>query len=170
MKLDFKRSLQVIIIYLVILSSCGKASPAGFWTYYRKDLLIKSQSDQGPYGGHRELYWKSNKKNTFASRDLIDFATRNGWQIADSIHIKAEILKKWMNDGETFPFTYSDFNDSSITRSKFPGWISSDVQLYRFKTGWIAVEPGNARETEKNGYIVINANGTELAVYHLWGE
>ncbi|SKC72811.1 hypothetical protein [Ohtaekwangia koreensis] len=79
-------------------------------------------------------------------------------------------LIKWDLNGPTFPFTYADFSDEDMQTSTFPRWITSDVHLYRFKTGWIAVEPGNARDTENNGYIVIGADGEEMSVYHLWGE
>ena len=133
-------------------------------------MLVKNVSDQGPFGGHRALYWKNEKKNTFTSSQLIEFATRSGWQLTDSINIPADILKKWKNAEPTFPFTYTDFSDKTMSTQRFPRWINSGVTLYRFKTGWIAVEPGNARQTENNGYVVINLDGTQLSVYHLWGE
>jgi hypothetical protein len=54
-------------------------------------------------------------------------------------------MKKWTNNN-TFPFTYSEFSDSSVVDVGFPKMIQSDIELYRFSTGWIAIEPGNAEE------------------------
>ena len=116
------------------------------------------------------MYWKSKEKNTFDSRALIDFAAKYGWQLTDSILIPHDELLKWTTNGKTFPFWYSEYIDGSINGQEFPNWINSDIKLYRFKTGWIAVEPGNAMQTGKSGYIVINKDGSELQVYHLWGE
>ena len=115
------------------------------------------------------MYWKTDNKNTFAAKQVIDFATKNGWELVDSILFPSDTLGKWKTE-HTFPFTYSDFSDTTMNMEAFPRWIMSEVEVYRFKTGWIAVEPGNARETDKNGYVTINSDGTELSVYHLWGE
>lgn len=86
----------------------------------------------------------------------------------DSIFIPFVTLKKWVNN--SFPFTYSQFSDSTMVSVGFPIWIMSDVMVYRFSTGWVAIEPGNAMQTAQNGYVVFNPDGSEVAVYHLWGE
>jgi hypothetical protein len=83
--LDIRKILFFVTIYWITLSSCHKATPAGFWLDFRKDLLVRSISDQGPYGGKRELFWKGNRSNQFSSRELVEFATKNGWQLVDSI-------------------------------------------------------------------------------------
>ena len=162
--------LVTFLIFIVFVTSCSKTTPAGFWTTFHKDRLVKNICDQGPRGGHQELYWKATTKNSFTRVRLIEFAEQNGWQLVDSTSFPADTLKKWHNNEQTFPFTYTDFADKSMNTATFPRWITSDIKLYRFKTGWIAVEPGNARETEKNGYILLNLDGTEFSVYHLWGE
>ncbi len=163
-------SILNILITAMLFSSCHKVTPAGFWVNHREEYLIESENDQGPWGGHRALYWRADFKYTFRPAEVIDFATENGWQITDSIFFSANDLIKWDFNGPTFPFTYADFSEEDMQASTFPRWITSDVRLYRFKTGWIAVEPGNARDTENNGYIVIGADGKEMSVYHLWGE
>jgi hypothetical protein len=167
--LDIGKTVFLVAIYCLAFSSCHKGTPAGFWLNFRKDLIVKGISDQGPYGGKREIFWKANDDHTFKSQEFIEFAKKNGWQLMDSIFIPFEKLKKWTNNN-TFPFTYSQFSDSSVVEVGFPIWIESDVELYRFSTGWVAVEPGNARETEKNGYIVLSSDESRAAVYHLWGE
>jgi hypothetical protein len=161
--------LTIVVAFWISLTSCHKASPAGFWLDFRKDLIVKSISDQGPYGGMREIFWKANSDHSFNSQEFLAFAGKNGWQLIDSAFIPFERLKKWTNNN-TFPFTYSQFSDSSIAEVGFPFWIKSDIELYRFSTGWIAIEPGNTRQTGKNGYIVFNQDGSEMAVYHIWGE
>jgi hypothetical protein len=158
-----------VAIYWITLSSCHKATPAGFWLDFRKNLIVKSISDQGPYGGKREIFWKANSDHTFSSREFIEFANKNGWKLVDSIFIPFERLKKWTNKN-TFPFTYSQFSDSSVAEVGLPIWIEADAELYRFSTGWVAVEPGSTKETEKNGYIVLSSDESRAAVYHLWGE
>ena len=43
-------------------------------------------------------------------------------------------------------------------------------KIYLFKTGMIAVKPGNSTETETNGFLILNQNKTELKLFHKWGE
>jgi hypothetical protein len=159
-----------ILILFAFFASCDKTMPAGFWNNFHKSLLVKNLSDHGPYGGHREMYWKSDKAKVFISKEVIKFATNNSWSFVDSFFFSAKELINLTNNSQTFPFTYSDFADSSMNTTAFHKWITSDVMIYRFKTNWIAIEPGNSKQTENNGYIVINSDGSELSVYHLWGE
>jgi hypothetical protein len=167
--LDIVKIICFAAVYWIALGSCHKAMPAGFWLDFRKDQIVKRISDQGPYGGKREIIWKANSGHKFSSQEFIEFAEKNGWQLMDSIFIPLDMLKKWKNNN-TFPFTYSQFSDSTIVEVGFPIRIKADVELYRFKTGWVAVRPGNARETEKNGYVIFKPDGSEVVVYHLWGE
>jgi hypothetical protein len=126
-----QKAILIIFSYLFFIS-CAKVTPGGFWTNYRKDLIVENLSDQGPYGGHREIFWRSNKKNTFSVRNLVEFAAKNKWRLADSIQMTVETLRKWTNNGQTFPFTFSNFTDTSIIKTAFPNWINSDLRLYRF--------------------------------------
>jgi hypothetical protein len=167
--LNTRKTLAFVAAYWVALSSCHRATPAGFWLDFRKDLLVRSVSDQGSYGGKREIFWKSSSNKHFSPEEFIEFATRNGWQLADSIFIPFERMKRLTNNN-TFPFTYSGFSDSSFVDVGFSNQMNSAVELYRFETGWITIEPGSEKETDKNGYIVFKPDGSEVAVYHLWGE
>jgi len=126
-----QKAILIIFSYLFFIS-CAKVTPGGFWTNYRKDLIVENLSDQGPYGGHREIFWRSNKKNTFSVRNLVEFAAKNKWRLADSIQMTVETLRKWTNNGQTLPFTSSNFTDTSIIKTAFPNWINSDLRLYRF--------------------------------------
>jgi len=42
--------------------------------------------------------------------------------------------------------------------------------VYKFKTGWTTVDPGTDNSIEENGFVIINVKGTEMSVYHLWGD
>ena len=166
--------LSLIIGLTLGFTSCNKVTPAGFWKNYKDKFLLKNISDQGPYGGHRAMYWKAEKPNTFTSKSVIDFATKNSWNFVDSFNVKPEQMKLWQNGNQAvFPFSYAGFSDTMTnfeTLNYFPRWINSELKVFAFKTNWEAVEPGNARQTEENGFIVLNNDGTEMSVYHLWGE
>ena len=83
-------------------------------------------------------------------------------------------MQLWQDGNKLiFPFSYAGFSDTMTkfeTLSYFPRWIKSEMKVFVFKTDWEAIEPGNARQTEQNGFIVLNRDGTEMSVYHLWGE
>ena len=42
--------------------------------------------------------------------------------------------------------------------------------VYTFKTGIVMIEPGTGNSIEVNGFVVLDNEGTEMSVYHLWGE
>lgn len=146
--------------------SCSKITPAGFWTNFHQELIATKNSDQGPWGGHREIHWKSENTNTFSSKELIDFATKNDWKLTDSISFSADTQSRnSIVELKIDEYSLDIFKDRVLPKLK-----SKDNKLFVFKTTWLAVEPGNARETFENGFAVLNSNGTELNVYHLWGE
>jgi hypothetical protein len=149
-----------------LATSCSNTTPAGFWTNFHKDLITSKISDQGPWGGHREIHWESNNVNTFSPNEILDFANKNGWVLADSISFTADSLTRQTNSENE----NNDYTINILIREVLPKWKGSDIKVFIFKTGWIAVEPGNTGETDKNGFVTLNSNGTELIVYHLWGE
>jgi hypothetical protein len=65
-------------------------------------------------------------------------------------------------------FSATVLNDTQL--EYFPRWFSGPVKLYKFRTGWVTIEPGTGNSNEENGFVLINSDGTEMAVYHLWGE
>jgi hypothetical protein len=46
---DVSKNLCFIVTYLILFASCHKAIPSGFWLDFRKELIVKNISDQGPY-------------------------------------------------------------------------------------------------------------------------
>jgi hypothetical protein len=162
------------LILTLALASCNKATPAGFWKNYKKDLLVKDISDQGPYGGHRAIYWKSDRTNAFSSAQVRDFAKKNHWTLVDSSHYNSDQTNKWTYDNKAvFPLTSTGFShtiENNIQLEHFPRWFGGQVTVFKFKTGWVTIEPGTHNSIEENGFVVINSDGKQMAVYHLWGE
>lgn len=158
---------------ILAFAACNVA-PAGFWKSYHKDLLLKEINDQGPYGGHRAIYWKAGKTNIFRASDFISFAQKNGWALIDSLTFTHEQTNKWTyNNKAIFPLTSAGFSDSVLNSNElehFPRWFGGQVKVYKFQTGWITIQPGTDDSIAENGFVVVNSNGTEMAVYHLWGE
>ena len=155
------------IIYLIVLAtSCSKTTPAGFWTDFHKDKILTKNSDQGPWGGHREINWKSETDNTFTDKELIEFANKNDWQLIDSISFSADKVTK-----DSFSKLKNEhYSLDILNQSVLPKVKTNDDRIFIFKTTWLALEPGNTRETFENGFAVLNSDGTELKVFHLWGE
>ena len=53
----------------LVLNSCSKFTPSGFWKNFHSELIEKKSSDQGPFGGTREIEWE----NTNEKLKDIDF-------------------------------------------------------------------------------------------------
>jgi hypothetical protein len=120
------------------------------------------------------MYWKTATPNLFNPKDINDFAKKNGCQLIDSVELQSDSIKNWQYEEKSiFPLSHTGLSTPTAnisTYQYFPRWINSQIKIYGFKTGWIAIEPGTDISIEKNGFVVINQNGTEISVYHLWGE
>ncbi|WP_157541618.1 hypothetical protein [Hymenobacter aerophilus] len=166
--------ILLTLICTLSFISCNKSIPTGFWENYETNFLVNNISDQGPYGGHRAVYWKSQKPLTFDTKNILDFATKNGWTLVDSSGFSNEQTNKWIYDNEKiFPLTNIGFSDTLLNDERlkdFPRWFGGQVKLYKFKTGWVTIEPGTDNSIEENGFILLNQDKSEMAVYHLWGE
>jgi hypothetical protein len=150
----------------VLATSCKKTMPAGFWTDFHKALILSKNSDQGPWGGHREINWKSEANNTFTDKELIEFANKNDWKLLDSISFSADALTK----NSFSKLKNGEYSREILQENILPKLTSNKNKVFIFKTTWLEVEPGNTRETFENGFAVLNSDGTELNVYHLWGD
>jgi len=170
----FKSFLLLTLILTLAFISCNKATPAGFWKNYKSNFIVKNISDQGPYGGYRVIYWKATETENFNSKNVIDFANKNGWTLVDSSEFNQEQTNKWTYDNKPiFPLTFKGFSDTSLNDNildDFPRWFGGQIKVYKFKTGWTTVEPGTGNTIEDNGFVVLNNDRTEMAVYHLWGD
>lgn len=161
-----KQTLLLLFTLLLLLTSCKETTPASFWTNFRKDLIVTINSDQGPWGGYREIYWKGDKAKVFTDSDIIAFAEKNDWKLVDSISFSRDTVTK----NSFSKLKNDDYSNDILKESVVPKLKSTDNKLFVFKTTWLAVEPGNTRETFENGFAVLNTDRTELNIYHLWGE
>ncbi|MEO6852104.1 MAG: hypothetical protein ABI166_15790 [Mucilaginibacter sp.] len=169
-----KLFIPILLGTLVLLTSCNKALPAGFWANFHKDLIIKDINDQGPNGGHRALFWNAKKQNTFTSKEILLFALNNGWKFKGALSIKSEDLKKWNYSGSPiFPLSYNGFTPSPLNNSSyynFPRFINSDLTVFKFDTNWVTIDPSTNNSITENGFVLLNKTGTAMSIYHLWGE
>jgi hypothetical protein len=135
------KSLKYLFaIVLISLISCNKTIPSGFWLNYRSDLIALKNIDHGPYGGETSIIW--NRIEKIKSSEVIGYANKNGWKLVDSLN--SESIKD------------SDYSNQILIENALPILKEKDLSIYRFKTGWIAVKPGNESDTEINGFIILN--------------
>jgi len=158
--------ILICIALTIFVTSCNKISPAGFWTEFHKDLIIKKYSDQGPWGGHREIEWKSETTNCFTDKELIGFGHMNDWELIDSISFSLDTLSQ----SSFSQLKNDDYSQDILNQSILPKLNLNDSKVFVFRTTWLDVEPGNARETFENGFAVLNSDRTELKIYHSWGD
>lgn len=172
--MTIKSFILLTLSLTLIFVSCNRATPTGFWKNYEPNFLVSNISDQGPHGGHRAVYWKSDKPSTFDTKSILDFAIKNGWTLTDSSEFDQNQTIKWMYDNKKiFPLSNTGFNDtikSISTYNYFPRCFGGQLKLYKFKTGWVTIEPGTDNSIEENGFVLLSQDKSELAVYHLWGE
>ncbi len=158
--------ILTILCLSVFLTSCNKTTPAGFWTEFHSDLILTKKSDQGPWGGQREINWESKSKNVFTNNELIEFAEKNGWKFIDSTSFDADTLTK----GGLSQLKIDDYSQDILIDSVLPMLESKNNKILVFKTNWLKVEPGDTRETFEDGFVAISLDGTILKIYHVWGE
>ena len=165
----------MIASLMLCFFSCSKTTPSGFWSNFQKEYLKENLSNQGGWGGYRAMYWKAETEGVFSSKEVTNYAVKNGWEAVKNIEVKTAELSNWnYNNKPIFPLSYEGFTKAPTTTQtiyeKFPRWINTDLQVYMFSTGWITVEPGTNETNEINGFVVLSNDGKEMSVYHLWGE
>lgn len=149
--------------------------PAAFWKDYKTDLIKIKESDQGPWGGTRSIFWSSKIKYKFQIEDITRYASVNGWILVDSFQQDQNQLKRWKDNGnEIFPAVLTDIygteNKDSIYFHNFPRWIQQDLTVYKFNTGMLQFYPGSDESTAVTGFLLLGKDGSEMTIYHLWGE
>ena len=155
-----------IFILILISTACSKLSPAGFWVDFHKEFILTNNSDQGPWGGSREIHWKHKKKYIFNTNDIIEFANNNGWKLIDSLSFSLDTI----SDSSFSKLKNDDYSTDIMKYEVFSKLKLDDRKLLVFQTTWMSIEPGNARETFENGFVVLNSDGTEMSLFHFWGE
>jgi hypothetical protein len=140
-------------------------TPARFWNNYEIKYIQTKESNQSLWGGYRKNVWYNDEINTFDKENILNYATHNGWHLTNSLNYINGTLNLQTNYDES-DYSYAFLQDKVIPFLK-PNEI---YEIFVFTTGWIAVEPGNIRETEKNGFVIFNSDKKDLLIYHLWGE
>lgn len=150
--------------------------PGGFWNAFDKNSIVVNESDQGPYGGHRVIHWKSSINGIYNPKSIIGFATSNGWIPVDTLLLDRSDLADWIsNDKPVFPIYLKGINkkwteDDLGSYTEFERYIDDDMTIYRFKTQWILIYPGTDESTNENGYILVDKQEKRMTLYQLWGE
>jgi hypothetical protein len=168
-----KRFSNYILFFIfgILIISCSRFVPAGFWQNYQKKLIQKEQSDQGPWGGYKIVHWES-KNGDFETNDILMFAKENGWTLIDSCNYGKNLPQSWTYaDKKIFPYNYDKSVDiDNQINDKLQRWIDCDFKLFSFKTGWIIIKPGTDESTERTGFVLLSNDKRKLTVNHLWGE
>lgn len=156
-----KRLSEICVsICILILFSCNKLTPSGFWHNFAPEHIVSTYSNQGPWGGKRKITWQMDAP--FSTTDFVDFAQTNNWQFVDSFTLSRPQL-------ETLDIK-NDYSNHILKTYAIKDAAFDTLLVFRFKTGWKAIEPGNISDTELNGFVVIDKDKKTVFVYHLWGE
>jgi len=169
-----KKIFQILVLFGVLQTGCS--FHVNFWKDYLPNYQKEIISDNGPWGGHTSIHWNG-PDNTFKSIEVIDYAENNGWILTDSLNLAAEKLLQWnKRDYLFFPLSHDGFekeippNFWNSTWDDFPRYIVKNSTLYKYKTGILIIKPGTDEEVEINGFVLLNNDGNEMTIYHLWGE
>jgi hypothetical protein len=152
-----------IVALFVIACACARASPAGFWSTYRPDLIKNDDSDQGPWGGVRWIHWTSPTPGTFRAAALLEFARSKGWSCKEPVTYSASQLRLWTFAARpVFPLHFgpADHQPDNQAVLNFPRFIADDSLISECRTGWMRVEPGSGKDTDALGYIQIDRGRT----------
>ena len=140
------------LFVILLLISCGKIAPAGFWIGYKNgDIKVKEQ-DNGPWGGYSRFHWVS-QEHAFDPKDVQTFAKANGWSLIDSLTVDEFVLLIKSNGKKL------DMMDTIQA-----------IRVIRFDTGWLLLGPEPDESTSQNGYVLLSEAGDQMSVYHFWGE
>jgi hypothetical protein len=168
------RTITVAICTIIFwLSSCSKTTPSGFWKTFRVEYLKEDISNQGPQGGRRAMYWRA-RQGAFNSHEVNAYADKNGWKLTDSLEVQVMDMSAWVYNGHPiFPLSHEGFTAKAFNSSvhkDFPRWINAKSKVYMFKTNWEVIEPGTNEGDNLNGFVLLSDDGSEMSVYHIWGE
>ena len=127
-------------------------TPAGFWKNYDSNHITEKIGDQGPWGGHRAIFWQ-NQTGKYYEKDVLKFAFHNGWKLLKRDSISANVMKSWIfNNKLIFPLDNSGFHESPDgTVDGFHRLIRNGGILYKFTSGWTLVH--NDKDKDAYGYI-----------------
>lgn len=135
----------ILLLIIVIIVSCNKIAPDGFWKNFDSKHIIENISDQGPWGGQLIIRWKKST-GLYNVSDVLRFASHNGWKLIESKPVHS----------------MTGYNDLSKM------WITNSGILYKFDSKWVKVDADTSKTAY--GYLLISSDKTQMSIYHQWGE
>ncbi len=168
---------KIFMASLLICSlfSCDNTPYLSFWSEYKKESLIIKNNNQDTRGGNMFFHWKAINNIVFNSKEIVEFAKNNNWELVDSVEVSIDKVKNWKYKNKAiFPLSNTGLNINKIennsTYEYFPRQIETDLTIYMFKTNWLLFESGTDNATDINGYVLLNKTHDQMSVYHFWGE
>ena len=149
-----------ILAAAIALTACNRLVPSGFWKGYRKDSIVKQQSDQGPWGGERWILWESSETGAFSEVDAKRFAVDHSWTFLERVEMPAGAI-------DAAPVFFKGYD---YARTHFPRFIAGDSVVLQFDSGWMREDPGTNAMSTAYGYLQLSKDGRKMVVYHLWGN
>jgi hypothetical protein len=121
-------SIKLFPLAMAIMAeSCSLKMPTAFWTNFDSKSITSEINDQGPFGGHRAIFWQEMGAATFNLANVIEFATKNGWKFKDSSRFALTEIQRWRYDGKTiFPLSSEGFEPSG-------SYNNSDIVIFLFQ-------------------------------------
>jgi len=136
-------------------------------------------------GAMGALYFKAESPEAFKNDAIITFASEHNWHFVNRVQFREKDFQGLLNEeGQVKRFDYetyynqhiqdyeqeeeafqafealrkkSKFLDSVTVASQFPWWIKQDCAILSFDTG---------NRASLSSHVVINGDGTEMAVYY----
>jgi hypothetical protein len=148
-----KRYVLLAIAAVVVFQSCRVArGPAGFWKLYRPEFVVSQHSDQGPWGGERQIEWRTANVRTFSFAEAKAFAERQGWKLLAQTRYESPPLV------------------APAAKPHEPHFLPIPSTVGRFDSAWIREDPGSGDASTAFGYVQVSDDGTRMYVYHFWGN
>lgn len=159
-----------LLIFMVVFASCNKLSPASFWKNLDNEHIVKSTSDQGPWGGKRTISWK-NRAGIYKRGYVVRFAEKNGWKLKYTTVIDTLLDRNISIDNEGLSPEDAElvlYGGNTDANYSFSGCVNNGCTLYEFDSGWTKVIEWE--DVMATGYILVNSAGTRMTMFHSWGE
>lgn len=169
------KSIPLISLLALCQLACTSLNPpAGFWQEFEKKYQVEYINKQGPWGGRRIIHWKIEEGN-FGKSEIIDWASKNGWELQADTFYLSEITKTWKYEGEPiFPIHWSGFRPKITTiysgYAEFPRWVIGNVNVLQFSSNYISINLETQEEIRTNGFIIFGPDQKEMTLYQSWGE
>lgn len=162
--MKLKCTLTILVLFILV-PSCNQITPANFWLDFHKDLITSKSSDQGPWGGTRQIAWHNTSEN-FLTSEIIEFAKKNEWSFVDSTTINSDSTL----DNNLSGLEVDSYTIELLRMKILPHLKSKENSILVFKTTWVILPGYDVDETFQNGFAIVNSEKSKLKIFHFWGE